>query len=554
LIQGDSVADTSQMQAVRPSAADDINAAFDSLPEPPPSVPEASLRPALRLIEDFNFGFDDDESGGTSVAQAVLEGTARFSGRPLTTGDVVDQLMQDIQNRLSFYALAIKPLPSWGMETGAFRPVGMEDIREPDFLPEQFEDTGRTRAAASAPPLELFGVDQDTMVDAPPVAPQPAISFDTWSVDWEAPAQPAAPVYDLPEIEARDEDSVLTPAEVDELPPSVLDINWDVVIPESPPAYELVQEEAVPLAESWDAPPSFAPEMEAPAPAPVADSWELPVEAGILHAPEPELEAATPDDPFLATVALNLTQYSLETNACSTILTRGAEVVSFAGDLTAYDVEALATEINADWDVAVDGGARIRFVNLQHTGRDYMLYSIRTEGDLILSMLYDSEVSLRAIRQQASKLVTALKATPVPAPVKPVSMTTQRMKPIKPAADAYNTYAYLWLLRDPEGQLERPVQQAVRAGLSTQLSELFWEIKSLDVHEDYIYLLANVPGEVSTHDLMRDLQQRSARIAQAQNPEILPDELWADGYLVLAPGRALQMDEIQGFINFQRMA
>jgi DNA-binding NarL/FixJ family response regulator/REP element-mobilizing transposase RayT/CBS domain-containing protein len=559
LIQGDAVADTSQMQAVVPSATDDINAAFDSFAEPPVLTPEPTLRPALRLMEDYNFGFDDDESGGTSIAQAVLEGSARFSDRPVTSGDVVDQLMQDIQNRLSFYALAVKPLPSWGMETGAFRPVGIDAIREPDFLPEQFEDTGRTRVSSGLrvePPtgIEFSKPVFEEVIPAAATIPSAVDQID-WDQAWDAPAPNPAPVYDLPEIEARDEDSVLTPAEVDQLPPSVLDINWDVH-PEAPPAFAPEVEAPAPMVDAWDAPPTFVPEMEAAAPAPVMESWEVPASSGVLEFPEPEADEAAPEDSFLATVALNLTQYSLETNACSTILTRGHDVLAFAGDLTPYDVEALTAEINADWDVSVEGGARIRFVNLQHTGRDYMLYSIRTEGDLILSLLYDSEVSIRAIRQQAGKLVTALKSTPAPAPkpAKPVSLGTQRMKPVKPAAETYNTYAYLWLLRDPDGELERPVQQAVRAGLTTQLSELFWEIKSLDVHEDYIYLLANVPGEASTHDLMRDLQHRSAQIARAQNPAIQPDELWADGYLALAPGRALQTDEIQGFINFQRMA
>jgi DNA-binding NarL/FixJ family response regulator/REP element-mobilizing transposase RayT len=541
MIQGDSSAGTSQMQTVQ--AEDPIQAAFDSLPEPPP---EPAPRPALRLIEDFNFGFDDDESGGTSIAQAVLEGTAAFSVRPVTTGDVVDQLMQDIQNRLSFYALGIKPLPSWGMETGAFRPVSMDDIREPDFLPEQFDETGRNRLAPAAQD-ETFQFAGTPEVDE---LPQPSAigEADFWGEAWESPAT-AAPV---PEIAVRDEDAFLTPAEVDELPPSALDINWDVPREAPPPPLDLP--EAPALVEAWEVP---APATLPAAPAAAAESWDVPVEAGIYKAADlPDLTEAAPEDPFLATVALNLTQYSLETNACSTILTQGKEVVAFAGELTPFDVEALAEEIHADWDVSVNDGARIRFVNLQHTGRDYMLYSIRTDGDLTLSMLYDAEVSLRSIRQQAGKLVTALKATPAPAQSakRPVSMSTQRMQPVKPKADAYNTYAYLWLLRDPGGELERPVQQAVRAGLSTQLTELFWEIKNLDVHEDYIYLLANVPGETPTHDLMRDLQRRSAQIAQAQNAGIRPETLWADGYLVLAPGRALQVDEIQAFINFQRMA
>jgi hypothetical protein len=63
-----------------------------------------------------------------------------------------------------------------------------------------------------------------------------------------------------------------------------------------------------------------------------------------------------------------------------------------------------------------------------------------------------------------------------------------------------------------------------------------------------------VPGENPPHEIMRDLKRRSAEIAHAQNPDITPQMLWADAYLILTPGRELETEEILEFVNFQRMA
>jgi hypothetical protein len=64
---------------------------------------------------------------------------------------------------------------------------------------------------------------------------------------------------------------------------------------------------------------------------------------------------------------------------------------------------------------------------------------------------------------------------------------------------------------------------------------------------------AEVPGEEPAFRMIRDLKRRSAEIARAQNGTIQPDSLWADSYLIVTPGRALDIEEIQQFINFERM-
>jgi REP element-mobilizing transposase RayT len=128
--------------------------------------------------------------------------------------------------------------------------------------------------------------------------------------------------------------------------------------------------------------------------------------------------------------------------------------------------------------------------------------------------------------------------------------------PVAPPIDEsqLNAYSYVWLLNDPEAHITDAVAQAINAGLRIQLQERGWKINSLQVHEDFVYLYVAVPGDAPSHEILRDLKRRSADIAHAQNPDLTPQMLWADAYLILAPGRELQTEEILEFINFQRMS
>ena len=55
---------------------------------------------------------------------------------------------------------------------------------------------------------------------------------------------------------------------------------------------------------------------------------------------------------------------------------------------------------------------RIRFITAQDSGKDYMLYSRRTEDDFTLSLMFAGTTPLRDIRRQGQRLVDALVAVP----------------------------------------------------------------------------------------------------------------------------------------------
>ncbi|MCB9452746.1 MAG: response regulator [Anaerolineaceae bacterium] len=286
----------------------------------------------------------------------------------------------------------------------------------------------------------------------------------------------------------------------------------------------------------------------------IVDSWDEPGEETSAAEVPPEKP-----DSNVAQLAVTLTQASLDVSAEATLLTHHGEIIAYAGHLTQDDVEELRAAIENDWDAQPEG-ARIRFVTLPSSGKDYMLYSILTQANLTLSMIFSSETPLRVIRKQGQILADALRHVPEvpPPPVVEPPATPVEITPVTPVQEMVEVavrqaFSYVWLLRDPDNHLPGVAAQAMISGLTLQLSEQGWQIITLQVHEDFIYLLAEVPGDTPPNLVMTDLKRRSAEIARAQIPNLDVKTLWADSYLILTPGRELETEEILEFINFQRM-
>ena len=87
--------------------------------------------------------------------------------------------------------------------------------------------------------------------------------------------------------------------------------------------------------------------------------------------------------------------------------------------------------------------------------------------------------------------------------------------------------------------------------LEAQLNNLGSTVRRIDVHQDFVYLVAEFPEGAAADQIAQDLMARSERIARSED-QSLPQELWADAYLVLQPGRDLDLRELQGFLSFVR--
>ncbi len=319
------------------------------------------------------------------------------------------------------------------------------------------------------------------------------------------------------------------------------------------------------------------PEAELP-PYPFAESVDAVEPDGEVLPPPtlPEEPVAPTDDaavgdPVLANLALSLTQAALESTADAVLLARDGEILSVAGTMPPEDIGALRQEINDDWEADPDE-ARIRFVTLKTSGQDFMLYSRQTEEGLTLTMIFAGTVPLRVIRRQSNRILDALWSVEVKKPESPSLLeelealeqeaekqeesareSTSQIEAIMDEAYSgpLDEHTYLWLVRDPDQTLAEP--HTVRDELKAQLDRMGWRVNNIDVAEDYVYLVLGVPADMLAQDALSDLRLRAGRIAQRVDSRLQADRLWSDSYAVLIPGREMDTEEIQRYINFGRM-
>lgn len=251
-------------------------------------------------------------------------------------------------------------------------------------------------------------------------------------------------------------------------------------------------------------------------------------------------------DPALAQLAVTMTQMMTDLTADATVLTRGNRIVAFSGEMPLDRFRALRHVIGDDW-TAAGRQSRIRFVTLPESGLDYMLYSRGSVAEHALTMVFSGGRPLRDIRRQGDRMRQALDA----APGGDLPAAASEESPSPSAEEARQPFAFVWLVDDPARLLRKPVAEQLVFWLEVQLNSLDWKIHRLDVHQDFIYLRADVPGNASPDALVRTVMERARQIACSED-EALPRDLWADAYLVLQPGRDMSERELQRFLQFAR--
>ena len=292
---------------------------------------------------------------------------------------------------------------------------------------------------------------------------------------------------------------------------------------------------------------------------PEADSAEETEKSSIAEGrPQPEADAAPlhdlssaplwsrNDDPLLAQLAVTVTQMMTELTADATVLTRENRIVAFSGAMPLEKFRVLRRIIGDDW-AAESSQSRIRFIKLPESAMDYMLYSRGSVGNFTLTMVFAGGRQLRDIRRQGDRMLRALDSSPV----SDSAGYEAEVADTPSESDSRQPFAFVWLVDDPARLLQQQVAEQLVFWLEVQLNGLNWEIKRLDVHHDFIYLCADVPGRDSPDALVRNVMDRARQIACSEDSS-LPQDLWADAYLVLQPGRNMSDRELQRFLQFAR--
>ncbi len=132
-----------------------------------------------------------------------------------------------------------------------------------------------------------------------------------------------------------------------------------------------------------------------------------------LSQPSPHSVAAptqSTDLPWLKDVskaAQHLTRLTLESSAQAALITLRNDLWAYAGGLSQSAAKEVAQTVTRNWD-GQKGSDLLRFIRLESTKAEHMLYATRLASDIVLALVFDAETPFSTIRSQANQLVTNL--------------------------------------------------------------------------------------------------------------------------------------------------
>ncbi len=126
--------------------------------------------------------------------------------------------------------------------------------------------------------------------------------------------------------------------------------------------------------------------------------------------------------------AQHLTRLTLESSAQAALITRGENLWAYAGQLSQGAAKELAVTVTRHWD-GQKGSDLLRFVRLEATKAEHMLYATRIADEVVLALVFDAETPFSTIRTQAGQLADSLFITPIEEAEKPVVQQKQPTVP-----------------------------------------------------------------------------------------------------------------------------
>jgi REP element-mobilizing transposase RayT len=105
--------------------------------------------------------------------------------------------------------------------------------------------------------------------------------------------------------------------------------------------------------------------------------------------------------------AQHLTRLTLESSAQAALITQKNSLWAYAGSLPQNAAKEVAQTVTRNWD-GQKGSDLLRFIRLESTKAEHMLYATRLATDTVLALVFDAETPFSTIRSQASQLVTDL--------------------------------------------------------------------------------------------------------------------------------------------------
>jgi DNA-binding response OmpR family regulator/REP element-mobilizing transposase RayT len=303
-----------------------------------------------------------------------------------------------------------------------------------------------------------------------------------------------------------------------------------------------------------------------------------------------------------------LTRLSLESASQAALITRGQKVWAYAGELPQPAAEELAAAVSQHAANGNDADLA-RFVHLDATKSDYMLYATSLGGEYTLALVFDAKVPFSQMRAQVSKLANALASAPqqelaksdgaqarrgatvqlqdqnmgqggvpderlpkygafgsqLPRADQPgaraggvpnlgagrAASQTGRLEPL--TAGSYDLhYAYLLIPRLPSHRLEGDLAEKLGLWLPHLCLAFAWRLENISVQPEFLQWMLSMSPETSPESVVHKLEKHlSERIfdefprLKRENPS---GEFFAPGFLIVngaLPASDLILEYIQ---------
>ncbi len=146
--------------------------------------------------------------------------------------------------------------------------------------------------------------------------------------------------------------------------------------------------------------------------------------------PQPSLSNTQMMMPWLSDpnkAAQHLTRITLESSAQAALITRKNDLWAYAGGLSQQAAKEVAQTVTRNWD-GQKGSDLLRFIRLESTKAEHMLYATRLATDTVLALVFDAETPFSTIRTQASQLMSGINDSGVGAKEPPQNRLTQEQE------------------------------------------------------------------------------------------------------------------------------
>lgn len=293
---------------------------------------------------------------------------------------------------------------------------------------------------------------------------------------------------------------------------------------------------------------------------------------------KPSQAAAHAAPAWLADTALaaqHLAQLSLESASQAALITRGPQVWAYAGELSQAAAHELAAAISNGDEAEAD---LARFVRLEATGADYMLYATPLGSEYKLALVFDTQVPFSKMRMQVDKMASAISAatamttvaaSSVPATVGAAAAAAAAQAPAQPAAPGSEfaeqppaaqprvrwlpaaeatlaggmnllSYAYVLAPRLPEHRLEGDLADRLAAWLPQLCVAFAWRLEHLSIQPGFVQWMVSLPAETAPEHVVHTLETHLSERVFEEFTRLRRDnpsgQFFAPGFLVMNGG------------------